>query len=48
MWKEIDDEERQEWQDKADQAKADYAVALEEWKAAGGEDEPKTKKTKKA
>jgi len=47
MWKEIDDEEREEWQGKADEAKQNYAVALEEWKAAGGEDEPKAKKTKK-
>jgi len=48
MWKEIDDEERQEWQDKAEDAKKDYEVALEEWKAAGGKEEPKVKKSKKA
>merc|ERR1712002_1152161 len=47
MWKEIDDEDRQKWQDKAEEAKKDYEVALEEWKAAGGKDEPKVKKSKK-
>jgi len=32
-WKVMEDGEKQTWQKKADKAKEDYAVALEDWKA---------------
>jgi hypothetical protein len=32
-WKTMDDAEKQEWQIKADKAKEDYAIELENWRA---------------
>lgn len=34
QWKVMKDSEKQTWQKKADAAKADYAVELENWKAS--------------
>jgi len=46
IWREMEDEDKTEWQDKAVEAKEEYNEKLEAWKAAGGTDEPKTKKSK--
>ena len=39
MWSELDDDEKKEYQEKAEEAKADYEKAMEEYNASKVEDD---------